>query len=85
MDFLCKLNIESKKGWNHEKNNNNKENRVLKVAMYIRVGSTEQLSLETEQRYFNLKVESLQNGEESNADNSCEKEKFISYSSHTGI
>lgn len=67
------------------KKNNNKENRTLKAAMYIRVGITEQLILEAEQRYFNLKVESLQKGEESNADNSCEKEKSISYSSHTGI
>lgn len=55
------------------KKNNNKENRTLKAAMYIRVGNIEQLSLEAEQRYFNLKVENLHKGEESNADNSCEK------------
>lgn len=59
------------------KNNNNKENRTLKVAMYIRVGNIEQLSLEAEQRHFNLKVESLQKGEESDANSSCEKEREI--------
>ena len=64
------------------KKNNNKENRTLKAAMYIRVGSTEQLSREVEQRYFNLKLESLQKGEESIADSSCEKERGISYASH---
>lgn len=59
------------------KNNNNKENRTLKVAMYMRVGNIEQLSLEAEQRHFNLKVESLQKGEESDAISSCEKEREI--------
>ncbi len=57
--------------------NNNKENRTLKAAMYIRVGSIEQLSLEAEKRHFNLKVESLQKGEESDAISSCEKEREI--------
>lgn len=65
--------------------NNNKENRTLKAAMYIRVGSIEQLSLEAEKRHFNLKVESLQKGGESNADNSCEKENSISYMGPIGI
>ncbi|WP_353095678.1 hypothetical protein [Tissierella praeacuta] len=59
------------------KKNNNKENRTLKAAMYIRVGSIEQLSLEAEKRHFNLKVESLQKGEESDAISSCEKEREI--------
>ena len=67
------------------KKNNNKENRALKAAMYIRVGNIEQLSLEAEQRHFNLKVESLQKGEESDAYNNCEKEKSICYASHSGI
>ena len=71
-----------------EKNNfenNDRKKRTLKAVIYIRVGNIEQLSLEAEQRYFNLKVESLKKGEESNVDNRCEKEKSISYSSHTGI
>lgn len=55
------------------KKNNNKENRALKAAMYIRVGNIEQLSLEAEQRHVNLKVENLQKGEESNAHSSCKK------------
>ena len=59
------------------KKNNNKENRALKAAMYIRVGNIEQLSLEAEQRHFNLKVENLQKGEESDAISSCEKEREI--------
>mgnify|MGYP001017624191 CR=1 FL=1 len=49
------------------KNNNHKnvdrEKRTLKVAIYIRVGSIEQLSNETEQRHFDLKMESSQKEE----------------------
>ncbi|MGJ0847312.1 hypothetical protein ACR77J_11540 [Tissierella praeacuta] len=65
--------------------NNDRENRTLKAVMYIRVGSIEQLSLEAEQRHFNLKVESLQKGEESDATSSCNKEKGISYMGPVGI
>ena len=65
--------------------NNDREKRTLKAAIYIRVGNTEQLSLEEEQRHFNLKVESLQKGEESDATSSCKKEKGIGYASHSGI
>lgn len=71
-----------------EKNNfenNDKEKRTLKAVIYIRVGNIEQLSLEAEQRYFNLKAESLKKGEESNADNSCEKKNQSVTLSHTGI
>jgi hypothetical protein len=57
--------------------NSDRENRTLKAVMYIRVGSTEQLSLEVKQKYFNLKEKELQKGEETNADNSCEKERGI--------
>ena len=54
--------------------NNDRGKRTLKAAIYIRVGNIEQLSLEAEQRHFNLKVESFQKGEESNASSSCKKE-----------
>lgn len=53
--------------------NNDRGKSILKAAMYIRVGNIEQLSLEAEQRHFNLKVENLQKGEESNAYSSCKK------------
>lgn len=65
--------------------NEDREKRTLKAAIYIRVESIEQLSLEAEHRHFNLKMESFQKGEESNADSSCEKERGISYTSLTGI
>ena len=65
--------------------NNDRGKRTLKAVMYIRVGSIEQLSLEAERRHFNLKVESFQKGEESDAYNNCEKEKSICYASHSGI
>lgn len=63
MDFLCKLNIEPRKDVLMEKNNfknKDREKRTLKAAIYIRVGSIEQLSLEADQAHFNLKVENLQ-------------------------
>lgn len=71
-----------------EKNNfenNDREKRTLKAAIYIRVGNIEQLNLEAEQGDFNLKVESLQKGEESDASSSCNKEKGINYMRHIGL
>ncbi|MCQ4922241.1 hypothetical protein NE686_04035 [Tissierella carlieri] len=65
--------------------NKDRGKRTLKAAIYIRVGSIEQLSLEAEQGHFNLKVESLQKGEESDATSSCNKEKGINYVGHIGL
>ncbi len=65
--------------------NEDREKRTLKAAIYIRVGSREQLNLEAEEKHFNLKMESFQKGEESNVGSSCEKEKGIGYTGHTGI
>lgn len=65
--------------------NNDRGKRTLKAAIYIRVGNIEQLSLEAKQRHFNLKVESLQKGEESDASSSCKKEKGHNYMGPIGI
>lgn len=63
--------------------NEDREKGTLKAAIYIRVGSIEQLSLEAKQKHFNLKMESFQE-EECNSDSSCKKEK-VSNINATGI
>lgn len=67
---------------NHK--NVDREKRTSKIAIYMRVGSREQLGLESEEKHFNLKKESFQK-EECNADNSYEKERGIVYTTHTEI
>ncbi len=64
--------------------NNDRGKRTLKAAIYIRVGNIEQLSLEAKKRHFNLKLESLQKVEESDATSSCNKEKCINFIGHIG-
>jgi len=68
---------------NNHKNVEN-EKRTPKIAIYIRVGSREQLNLNAEEKHYNLKMESFQK-EECSADSSCEKERGIGYTTHTEI
>jgi len=63
----------------------NKKEKPLKVVIYMRVGSVEQLSPEAQQKYFGEKAESVWKGEECNADSNSEKEKHIGYTIPAGI
>lgn len=54
--------------------NIDKENKTPKIAIYIRVGSMEQLNFEAEEKHLNLKT-----------DSSNEKVRCIIYASPTEI
>lgn len=63
----------------------NQKAKSLKAVIYIRVDSVEQLNLKEQQNYFNSKLESVQKGEECDADNDSEKEKYILHTTATGV
>lgn len=63
----------------------NRKAKPLKAAIYMRVGSVEQLNLKEQQNYFNSKLEIVQKGEECNADSDSEKEKYILHTATTGV
>lgn len=56
-----------------------KKDKPLHIAIYMRVGSVEQLSPEAQQEYFKAKTVRVRKGEEFDADSNSEKEKHIGY------